>query len=119
MTGRELRAQLRMQQPCNSDASNAAGDKLTVASAAVSATGGDAELRALVTMVAENWPDREEALAVALADPADALMCFRHLAEKMGLRRAPDICTNSQSTPFATRNPTAVYRRHDPTPDHK
>ena len=40
-----------------------------------------AELRELVALVAAAWPDAEraEALAVALADPVDALICWRAL----------------------------------------
>lgn len=40
-----------------------------------------AELRELVAIVAADWPadEQEEALAVALSDPADALVCFRAL----------------------------------------
>jgi len=39
------------------------------------------ELRALVAIVAADWPDdeRADALAAALADPAGALVCFRAL----------------------------------------
>lgn len=41
-----------------------------------------AELRTLVGVIAADWPPDEQAkaLAVALADPASALTCFRALA---------------------------------------
>lgn len=44
-----------------------------------------AELRALVARVAASWPEAEraEALAVALADPADALTSWRALAAEL------------------------------------
>jgi hypothetical protein len=41
------------------------------------------ELRNLLAIVAADWPDKDEALAVALADPEDALVCFRELARRM------------------------------------
>lgn len=45
-----------------------------------------AELRELVAIVAARWPDdeRAEALAAALADPVDALLCFRTLVAERG-----------------------------------
>ena len=41
-----------------------------------------AELRELVSLVAADWPEAEraEALAAALADPEEALACWRALA---------------------------------------
>ena len=51
----------------------------------------EAELRRLVALVAADWPDREqvEALAVALADAEDALICFRALAAGLADRTRP------------------------------
>jgi hypothetical protein len=42
------------------------------------------EIRKLVNLVAADWPqhERAEALAVALADPVDALTCWRALADE-------------------------------------
>ncbi len=50
-----------------------------------------ADLRALFAIVAADWPPdaQAEALAVALADPEFALMCFRALAADLA-RSAPD-----------------------------
>jgi hypothetical protein len=45
----------------------------------------EAELRTLVARVGASWPEAErgEALAVAPADPADALISFRALVEDL------------------------------------
>lgn len=53
-------------------------------SAAQTETAAEAELRQLVAYVSEDWlpGEPEEALAAALADPVDALICFRHLAQE-------------------------------------
>ncbi|MCC6197758.1 MAG: hypothetical protein IT518_25185 [Burkholderiales bacterium] len=63
------------------------------------------ELRALLAVVAADWPDRDEALAVALRDPADALTCFRYLAaDKAPSRKYPEGLYTS--APLAERDPT-------------
>jgi hypothetical protein len=65
------------------------------------------ELRALVARVANDWPEAERAepLAVALADPADALTCFRMLeAEMAAPRKYPE--GPYTSAPLAERDPT-------------
>lgn len=92
MTGRQLRAQLRMQQPCNSRVPGAAAGATDVAPAPPAATPEQAaELRAHLARIAATWTDddRAEALAVALADPADALICFRALVADMGPAPVP------------------------------
>lgn len=52
----------------------------------------ETELRQLVTFVSQGWPagEPEEALAAALADPVDALTCFRHLAQEKRERLADE-----------------------------
>ena len=51
-----------------------------------------AELRQLVAIVAADWPadEQAEALAVALANPADALTCFRALATERAEEPQPE-----------------------------
>lgn len=69
-----------------------------------------AELRALVALVAESWPEAEraEALAVALADPEDALKCWRALAEDHADATARIVYPAGlyTSAPLAERDPT-------------
>jgi hypothetical protein len=70
----------------------------------------EADLRELVGFVAADWPDREEALAVALADPADALICFRALAHDMRPLRAKQPASPYTSVPLSERDPTDERR---------
>jgi hypothetical protein len=73
-----------MQQGRNKHATGAGADPPKVAAAEPrngrAVPEQEAELRKLVSIVAADWPDRDEALAVALADPVNALTCFRALA---------------------------------------
>lgn len=95
MTGRELRAQLEMQQARNR--SSAMGESATPTGAGDATVGTHAtidkpaksadELHELVAIVAAEWTgdERAEAMAAALADPEAALVCFRALvAEREG-----------------------------------
>lgn len=64
-----------------------------------------AELRALIWKLGADWPDgeREEALAIALADPVDALTCYRHLVADMpALAESYGLYT---TVPIARRRP--------------
>lgn len=65
-----------------------------------------AELRALVALVAADWPEAEraEALAVALADPADALTCFLALAAELPAPPRPYPAGPYTSAPLAERD---------------
>lgn len=69
-----------------------------------------AELRALVALVAASWPEAEraEALAVALTDPADALTCWRALAQdhRDATTRIVYPAGLYTSAPLDERNPT-------------
>lgn len=69
-----------------------------------------AALRALVARVAASWPEAEraEALAVALADPADALTCWRALAMDRADAPARIVYPAGPytSAPLAERDPT-------------
>lgn len=70
----------------------------------------ESELRALVARVAASWPEAEraEALAVALADPADALTSWRALAADMetkAIRARAREASPYTSAPLAERNP--------------
>lgn len=106
MTGRELRMQLRLQQACNKPAdlcNNNEAESCTPEGVAQLHSLGDAtcnnpatyeqaaELRALVATVAADWSEveRAEGLAVALADPNDALTCWRALAMGHAAKAAP------------------------------
>lgn len=92
MTGRDLRAQLKMQQARNRR--SARGESTTPAGAGDATAGtrvpinkpanSAGELRDLVGIIAADWPDdeRAEAMAAALAEPEAALVCFRTLAEQ-------------------------------------
>lgn len=66
-----------------------------------------AELRALVARVAASWPEAEraEALAVALADPADALTCFRALAAELPTLPRQYPAGPYTSAPLSERDP--------------
>lgn len=67
----------------------------------------EAELRALVACVAASWPEAEraEALAVALADPADALTSWRALRDDFQVadtkvkRLKPPAASSTSTTP--------------------
>ena len=78
-----LRTAIRAHKPAILAELAAANDATTPEQAA--------ELRALVARIAATWSarDRGEALAVALADPADALICFRALVADIEPAPAP------------------------------
>ncbi len=105
MTGRQLRAQLRVQLPCNSGATGAAtaAGEVALPATAVATPEQANELRKLLARIAAGWSDddREEALRVVLADPEGALTSFRALVADM--EPAPIRAGPYTSAPLAGR----------------
>ena len=83
----ELRAQLRAQLTRNQSAERETAIPAELHTSESATATEMVELRALVNLVADAHgftpEDRQEALTIALSDPASALICFRALAARL------------------------------------